>query len=58
MRHTHTFEVHYAVKTGFMVTAWVRWDLLEPDHSRHGHPDKLWMYRCTVCGEQGYEVPA
>jgi hypothetical protein len=50
--HTHTFELHVGLRTSFGVLAWV------PLNYVFGSWGQTWprMWRCTECGEQGYEV--
>ena len=59
-KHEHVFTVHVGIRVfGGRSIAWVPkslvvhrwyWDNEEPTHPE--------MWRCTRCGEQGYETPA
>ncbi len=62
----HTFEAHVGVKVfGGRAYAWVPMRYVTTPLGRPFKPDKLRAaghqvlitWRCTKCGEQGYEVP-
>lgn len=52
----HLFAPHVGLLTSFGCTAWV--DERFVDRPKHQTITPPVMFRCTKCGEQGYEVPA